>query len=67
VLFAKMLHHLEKNQALIPPAIISLGEVYLAQCAVRGTESNRQIGEMGKVDWGLEDMAGWGLGSYVER
>ncbi|RDW81618.1 uncharacterized protein DSM5745_05175 [Aspergillus mulundensis] len=63
VLFSKMAGHEEKTQPLIPPPIIDTGEVYLAQCAERETEANTQIGEMGTVDWGVENMPGWGLGS----
>ncbi|KAK4197627.1 hypothetical protein QBC40DRAFT_308879 [Triangularia verruculosa] len=62
VLFSVVLGHEEKQQALIPKDIIGSVDVYLAQCAERGTESNAQIGELGTVDWGLKDLNGWGLG-----
>ncbi|KAK4660708.1 hypothetical protein QC762_121445 [Podospora pseudocomata] len=64
VLFSVVLGHEEKRQALIPPAIIDSVDVYLAQCAERAPDSvsNAQIGQLGTVDWGVEDMKGWGLG-----
>ncbi len=64
MLFSVVLGHEEKRQALIPPAIIDTVDVYLAQCAERepGSESNAQIGKLGTVDWGVENMKGWGLG-----
>lgn len=63
VLFSKVLSHEEKDQALIPPALVDTGELYFAQCAERGTDSNDQIGKMGDVDWGLQSLPGWGLGT----
>ncbi|KAI1828957.1 hypothetical protein DTO027I6_10033 [Penicillium roqueforti] len=62
VLFSKVLHYEEKDQALIPPALIDTGEVYLAQCAERETDANAQIGKMGSKDWDTQSMPGWGLG-----
>lgn len=63
VLFSKMLGHEDKDQALIPAALIDTGKVYLARCAERGTDANDQIGNMGTVDWDLQSMPGWGLGT----
>lgn len=63
VLFSKVLGHEEKIQALIPPSIIDTGKVYLAQCAERETESNKQIGKLGGVDWSTSSMKGWNAGS----
>ncbi|KAF4829622.1 hypothetical protein CGCTS75_v006367 [Colletotrichum tropicale] len=63
VLFSKVLGHEEKIQALIPPAIVDTGVVYMSQCAERETESNKQIGSLGSVDWDTEKMEGWNLGS----
>ncbi|KAJ0384587.1 hypothetical protein COL922a_008038 [Colletotrichum nupharicola] len=63
VLFSKVLGHEEKIQALIPPAIVDTGVVYMSQCAERETESNKQIGSLGSVDWDIEKMEGWNLGS----
>ncbi|KAL2878356.1 hypothetical protein SGCOL_006327 [Colletotrichum sp. CLE4] len=63
VLFSKVLGHEEKIQALIPPAIVDTGVVYMSQCAERETESNTQIGSLGGVDWDTAKMEGWNLGS----
>ncbi|KAJ9293519.1 hypothetical protein DTO271G3_7784 [Paecilomyces variotii] len=63
VLFSKVLSHEEKDQALIPSALVGTGELYFAQCAERGTEANEQIGKMGNADWDLQSLPGWGLGT----
>lgn len=63
VLFAKIASHEAINQALIPPPIIDEGEIYLAQCAERGTDASEQLGQMGYADWDLENLPGWGLGA----
>ncbi|RMZ84418.1 hypothetical protein DV738_g461, partial [Chaetothyriales sp. CBS 135597] len=60
VLFSKLASHEEKVQALIPPEIIELGQLYFDQCAERGTKENAQIGMMGVVDWEVEDFPGFG-------
>lgn len=65
VIFAKVKGPLERTQGLIPPALIDTGKVYLAQCAERETEANKQIGKIGPVDWGFEtSLPGYGKGTY---
>ncbi len=63
VLFSKVLGHEEKQQALIPPAIIDSVDIYLQQCAERETEDNAKIGRLDPVDWDTPSMNGWNLGS----
>ncbi|KAI4941646.1 hypothetical protein J4E91_010677 [Alternaria rosae] len=65
VIFAKVKGWLERTQGLIPPALIDTGKVYLAQCAERETEANKQIGKIGPADWGfVTSLPGYGKGTY---
>lgn len=66
VLFSLVDGYEPKIQALIPPAIIATGEVYITQCAERGTKANAQIGTVGSVDWETESMPGWNMGSDAQ-
>ncbi|TLS30197.1 hypothetical protein PpBr36_03254 [Pyricularia pennisetigena] len=66
ILFSFIRSHAGVNQALIPPAVISTGLVRLEQCAMRSTPNSPILGSrMGNVDWNLESLPGWGLGSSV--
>ena len=65
VIFAKVKGWLERTQGLIPPALIDTGKVYLAQCAERETEANKQIGKIGPADWSfVTSLPGYGKGTY---
>jgi hypothetical protein len=65
VIFAKVKGWLERTQCLIPPDLIDTGKVWLAQCAERETEANKQIGRIGPADWGfVTSLPGYGKGSY---
>lgn len=65
VIFAKVKGRLERTQGLIPPALIDTGKVYLAQCAERETEANKQIGKIGPADWSfVTSLPGYGKGTY---
>lgn len=48
---------------LFPPEIIATEEIYMQGCAQRGTEANTKIGEYGTVNWGVESIKGWNMGS----
>lgn len=62
VLFAVVLGHDDKTQALFPKAMIDEGILRLEQCAERGSASNQQIGALGTANWNTESMPGWGIG-----
>jgi hypothetical protein len=65
VIFAKVKGWLERTQGLIPPALIDTGKVYLAQCAEREIEANKQIGKIGPADWVfVTSLPGYGKGTY---
>ncbi|ERF72908.1 hypothetical protein EPUS_08736 [Endocarpon pusillum Z07020] len=66
VRFSLVLNHEPKIQALIPQEIIDEQQFYLEPCAEDTAPDNYKIGELGKVDWKIEGLKGYGLGSDYE-
>jgi hypothetical protein len=62
MVFAVIASHEEIIQGVVPAPIIDEGEIYLSQCAARGTDASKQLGRTGNADWELESLPGWGLG-----